>query len=197
MGRCWRALAGFLGEPEDLLWPAASLRRNSLQQAGTARLRCLLSRRPKIVSSVQLACFPGGTRGTGGTRRANNGSRWNRKGEQREQTREPKQDKFPCSTGLFPFRKEIPLVVPPVPPVPPIHREWPSSEIENFSRVSSEWAYAVGRAPASGPHATPERFGTGNHDPFTFAPLMCRLSGLTGNQNGGCRQWPRFSRIRL
>src|SRR5215210_4954304 len=90
--------------PRDPLWPAASLWRNSLQQASTARLRCLLSRRrPKIVSSVQLACFPAGTRGTGGTRRGNDGSRWNRKGEQREQTREPKQDQSPL------FHRPVPL----------------------------------------------------------------------------------------
>jgi hypothetical protein len=70
----------------------------------------------------------GGTRGTGGTRRRNDGSGWNGKGEQREQqlVREA-----PVPPTCSPSRCRISLVVPPVPPVL-LQKDNPHSKRKTF-----------------------------------------------------------------
>jgi hypothetical protein len=68
------------------------------------------------------AVLEGSTDGQGGTERGIRGTG----------TRAGTVSVPPCSTCPFPFRQEIPLVVPPVPPVP-LERGRPAIEIENFS----------------------------------------------------------------
>src|SRR5215207_6041924 len=73
----------------------------------------------------------GGTGGTGGTRRRNDGSGWNREGEQGEPVSFQGWAQFPLFHPPVPLRREILLGVPPVPPVPPAEERFASGTMNS------------------------------------------------------------------